>query len=68
MIVDGTSYVLGGDIVTQVDGEAVTSPDDLRAVIMERDPGDSIRLDIQRGDSERTVSVTLGQQPAQEGG
>jgi S1-C subfamily serine protease len=68
VIVDGTSYVLGGDIVTQVDGEAVTSPDDLRAVIMERDPGDSIRLDIQRGDSERTVSVTLGQQPAQEGG
>jgi S1-C subfamily serine protease len=68
VIVDGTSYVLGGDIVTEVDGEAVTSPDDLRAVIMERDPGDSIRLDIQRGDSERTVSVTLGQQPAQEGG
>ena len=68
IIVDGTSYVLGGDIVTQVDGEAVSSPDDLRTLIMEKDPGDSIRLDIQRGDLERTVSVTLGQQPAQSGG
>ncbi len=68
VIVEGTSYVLGGDIVTQADGQAVTSPDDLRRLIMEKDPGETMTLSIHRGDSERTVSVTLGRQPAQPGG
>jgi len=68
VIVGGRSYVLGGDIVTRADGQPVTSPDDLRSMIMEKSPGDSITLDIQRGQSTRTVNVTLGQQPAQPGG
>jgi S1-C subfamily serine protease len=68
VIVDGTSYVLGGDIVTSANGQQVTSPDELRTMIMERKPGDSITLGIRRDDMERTVNVTLGQQPAQSGG
>lgn len=68
VIVDGTSYVLGGDIVTRADGQTLTGPDDLRRVIMEKDPGDAVTLDIHRGDSQRTVSITLGRQPAQPGG
>ena len=68
VIVSGASYVLGGDIVSQADGQAVATPDDLRRMIMEKDPGDSMTLDIHRGDLQRTVSVTLGRQPAQPGG
>jgi S1-C subfamily serine protease len=68
VIVSGASYVLGGDIVTRADEQAVATPDDLRRKIMEKDPGDSITLDIHRGDSQRTISVTLGRQPAQPGG
>jgi S1-C subfamily serine protease len=68
VIVSGASYVLGGDIVTRADEQAVATPDDLRRKIMEKDPGDSITLDIHRGDSQRTVDVTLGRQPAQPGG
>ena len=68
MIVEGTSYVLGGDIVTTADGQAVTSPDDLRRLLMEKSPGDSMTLDIHRGASQRTVNVKLGHQPAQPGG
>jgi S1-C subfamily serine protease len=68
VIVDGTSYVLGGDIVTSANGQQVTSPDELRTMIMERKPGDSITLGIRRDDMQRTVNVTLGQQPAQPGG
>jgi S1-C subfamily serine protease len=68
VIVEGTSYVLGGDIVSQADGQSVASPDDLRRVIMEKDPGDPLTLDIHRGDSQRTVSITLGRQPALPGG
>jgi S1-C subfamily serine protease len=68
VIVGGRSYVLGGDIVTRADGQPVTSPDELRSLIMEKSPGDSMTLDIQRGQSPRTVIVKLGQQPAQPGG
>ena len=63
VIFGGTSYVLGGDIVTAADGEQVASPDDLRRLIAEKDPGDAMTLDIRRGESKRTVSVTLGRQP-----
>jgi S1-C subfamily serine protease len=63
VIFGGTSYVLGGDIVTAADGEEVASPDDLRRLIAEKDPGDAMTLDIRRGDSKRTVSVTLGRRP-----
>jgi S1-C subfamily serine protease len=68
VIVEGTSYGLGGDIVTRVDGQAVTDPDALGSVVREKDPGDTLTLDIQRGDSQRTVSVTLGRLPALPGG
>jgi S1-C subfamily serine protease len=68
VIVDGTSYVLGGDIVTAANGQNMTSPDELRTIIMGMEPGDPLTLEIQRGDLQRTVDVTLGQQPAQTGG
>src|SRR5688500_4277661 len=60
VIIGGTSYRLGGDIVTAADGEQVASPDDLRRLIGAKDPGDAMTLDIRRGESKRTVSVTLG--------
>jgi S1-C subfamily serine protease len=65
VIVDGRSYVFGGDIVVSADGQAMRTPDDLRTMIMEMRPGDSVTIDIRRGDMQRTVNVTLGQQPAQ---
>lgn len=71
VIVGGTSYVLGGDIVTSADGEPVAGPDDLRLVIMDKEPGETMTLEVHRGDrgeSERTVSVTLGRQPAEPSG
>ena len=63
VIFGGTSYRLGGDIVTAADGEQVASPDDLRRLIEAKDPGDAMTLDIRRGESKRTVSVTLGRRP-----
>jgi putative serine protease PepD len=67
-IVGGRSYALGGDIVIRADGQPLTSPDELRTRVMEKEPGDSMTLDIRRGESARTVIVVLGQQPAQPGG
>lgn len=68
VIVGGTSYVLGGDIVTKADNTPVATEDDLRRLILEKDPGDAMTLEIHRGDSPRTVSVTLGRQPSEPAG
>ena len=71
VIVGGKSYMLGGDIVTAADGQSVATPDDLRRLIMEKEPGEAMTLEVHRGDrgeSERTVSVTLGRQPAEPSG
>lgn len=68
VVVDGVSYALGGDIVTRAEGEEITHPDQLRGLVMAHDPGDTITLEIYRGESPKTVPVTLGRQPAQSSG
>ena len=54
-----------GDVITQVDGEEVTSSEDVSGAIRERKPGDRVRIEVRRGGSSRTLSATLGTQPSQ---
>jgi S1-C subfamily serine protease len=68
VVVDGVSYVLGGDIITNADGKSIASPDDLSSLVMAKDPGDTVTVEVRRGDSTRTISVTLGRQPSQPSG
>jgi S1-C subfamily serine protease len=63
VVVDGTSYVLGGDVVLEVDGQAVERADELRSAVAEKEPGDELRLRILRDEDEQDVSVKLGRQP-----
>jgi putative serine protease PepD len=53
-----------GDLVTDVDGEAITSMTELAAVIRRHAPGDRISLTFARDDRERTVEVELGTRDA----
>jgi hypothetical protein len=68
VVVDGVSYVLGGDIITRADGDRVTTPEDLSSLVMAKEPGDTLALEIHRGDSQRTVDVTLGRRPSEPAG
>ena len=54
-----------GDVVTKVDGQDVKTPDDVAAAIEDNKPGDQVDVTVQRGGSEQSVQVTLGQRPAQ---
>jgi len=61
--IDGEEVRLGGDIITEVDGDKVKSMDELVELIQESKPGDELKLTILRGDQEKTAEVTLGTQP-----
>lgn len=52
--------VVRGDILLAVDGDAINTPAELRHVILQREPGDSVELTVRHGDEEKTLTVTLG--------
>ncbi len=54
-----TVYVLGGDVVTAVNGRSVTSPHDLTVILLGSKPGDRIELTVVRGEERRTLTLTL---------
>ena len=65
VIIDGQTYMLGGDVITKVDGTPVDSADDVRAAVRAKKPGDSVSLEIHRQKETKTVTVELGRQPSQ---
>ena len=62
--ISGQRVRAGGDVITAIDGEDVTGMDDVISVVNEKQPGDELRLSLADGDQERTVTVTLGDRPA----
>jgi putative serine protease PepD len=54
-----------GDVVTQVDGTTIASPDDVAQSIADTKPGDQVEVTVRRNGSDQTVKVTLGQRPEQ---
>ncbi|HZB23457.1 MAG TPA: trypsin-like peptidase domain-containing protein [Gaiellaceae bacterium] len=54
-----------GDVVVRADGEEIASGDDLRAAVNARKPGDSLELEVRRGNATRTITVELGTRPAE---
>jgi putative serine protease PepD len=49
-----------GDVIVSVDGDRVTQPEQLRAIIAGHKPGDTLTLTIRRNGATKTVHATLG--------
>jgi putative serine protease PepD len=49
-----------GDVITAVDGTAVTTPQQLRAIIAAHKPGDTLTLVVRRDGGSKTLKATLG--------
>lgn len=52
-----------GDIITSLNGQAVTDYHDLRLRISQMAPGTTVTLDVWRGGQKRQVTVTLAESP-----
>jgi S1-C subfamily serine protease len=63
VVVQGESYMVGGDIITKVDGSPVTNYDQLYAAVQRRHPGDSLKIELYHHNSKRTVTAKLGTRP-----
>ena len=64
VVLNGETYVLGGDVITAVDGREVATADDFRDLVSQKEPGDDVSLAITREDETQTVKVELGRRPA----
>jgi S1-C subfamily serine protease len=62
-VVDGQSYSTGGDVITAVDGRAITSFEELQSEIAGKKPGTKVTLTVVRGGDTKQISVTLGTRP-----
>jgi S1-C subfamily serine protease len=64
----GTREVLlGGDVITGIDGRPIRSMDQVIAVVDSSKPGDEVELRVLRGSRSRVVKVELGDRPARVG-
>jgi S1-C subfamily serine protease len=63
VVVDGESYRIGGDLITKVDGQPVSTYDQLYAAIQRKSPGDSMKIELYRDNAKRTVTAKLGSRP-----
>jgi S1-C subfamily serine protease len=59
--------LVGGDIITHVDGKPISSSGDLRLALEEKRPGDTVKITIYRGRSKLEKSVLLTELPRQRG-
>jgi serine protease Do len=64
-LIDGRRVLLGGDILTSIDGQAITSVQDLRDALSQYNPGDIVKIEILRDGKTLTLETTLAARPAQ---
>jgi S1-C subfamily serine protease len=62
-----TPVMLGGDLIVAMDGQDITSPQDLAAVMNSHRAGDTVTVTIFRGRRRMDVRVTLGDAKDQQG-
>jgi S1-C subfamily serine protease len=62
--IEGASFRLGGDVITEVDGKKVTGMEDVVNVVNAASPGDKMELTVDRDGNTKTITVTLGVRPA----
>jgi S1-C subfamily serine protease len=53
-----------GDVITEVDGKAVTDTDAFGELIRNATPGAQMKLTVQRNDQTLTITATLGTRSA----
>jgi len=59
--VGNTPIMLGGDLIVALDGEQVTDPGDISAIMDKHQAGDTVSVTVLRGQRQLTVKLVLGE-------
>jgi S1-C subfamily serine protease len=51
--------LLGGDVITSIDGRALTGQMDLNLALNRKRPGDTVKVEFYRGEQKMSAQVTL---------
>jgi 2-alkenal reductase len=63
--VDGRRILIGGDVILSIDGQPVTTVLDLRGILTQYQPGDTVSLEILRDAQPLSLEVSLTERPTQ---
>jgi S1-C subfamily serine protease len=61
--IEGQQYPTGGDVITAIDGQKVTSSEDVQQTIDAHQPGDTVKVTYWRNGDSHTVDVKLATRP-----
>ena len=62
-LVDGIRYTVGSDVVVALDAREIGSADALIRELARHRPGDTVALDVWRGDESLALELTVGERP-----
>ena len=62
--IDGQSVTLGGDIITEADGQKITNMEQIVELVGKKKPGEQVTLKYLRDGKQETATVKLGTRPA----
>jgi S1-C subfamily serine protease len=56
-----TPIMLGGDLIVAINGQQVTDPQDISAIMDKHQAGDTVTVTFYRGQQKMTVKLVLGE-------
>ena len=61
--IGNTTVPVGGDVIVEVNGKPVETPQEIVAMLSAKKVGDKVTMKLWREDNYRTIGVTLGERP-----
>ena len=58
------SYPTGGDVITAIDGQKVSTSEELQRLVDAKRPGDTVSIEYWRDGKSHTVDLKLGTRPS----
>jgi serine protease Do len=62
--VGGDTYSIGGDVITSIDGQKITTSQELQRAVDAKQPGETISVEYWRNGKSHTTEVKLANRPS----
>ncbi|OFV96286.1 MAG: hypothetical protein A3F68_09710 [Acidobacteria bacterium RIFCSPLOWO2_12_FULL_54_10] len=63
VLIGNEQFVIGGDVIVDIDGNATASSIDVNRYVLKKKPGEKIAVTLYRGARRMTINVELGERP-----